>query len=121
MSEENVWTIDELVSLTTDVQTANINYRGKDLNFQFCELEEQEEPKLKWLSEDASDDDRAVWAAEIGTERVKLMIDKANTLNPDGTTVTGESWKSLPATLRYQITAEILQVESDAEASVTTG
>jgi len=50
-----------------------------------------------------------------------LMIDKANTLNPDGTTVTGESWKSLPATLRYQITAEILQVENDSKANFTTG
>lgn len=121
MSDENVWTIDELVSLTTDVQTTTINYRGKDFTFQFCELEEQEEPKLKWLSDKASDDERAVWAAEVGIERILLMIDKANEHNPDGTTVSSETWKSLPATLRYMITTEILQVEDTAKENFITG
>jgi len=121
MSEENVWTIDELVSLTAEVQTTTVNYRGKNLDFQFCELEEQEEPKLRWLSTEASDDERAVWAAQIGTERILLMIDKANKKNPDGTTITSKSWKSLPATLRYQITSEILQVENDVKENFITG
>jgi len=121
MSEENVWTIEELVSLTKEVQTSTVNYRGKDFTFQFCELEEQEEPKLKFLPEDIPEDERAEWATEVGTERILLMIDKANKKNPDSATLTGESWKSLPATLRYLVTAEVLQVETSAKENFITG
>jgi|TARA_Y100000310_G_C20616654_1_gene781009 hypothetical protein len=121
MTEENVWSVKDLVSLTTDVQTETILYRGKDFTFQFCELEEQEEPKLKWLDENASEDRRAEWASKVGTERILLMIDKANEKNPKGATVSGKNWKTLPATLRYQVAAVILQVETQFKENFTIG
>tara|TARA_Y100000310_G_scaffold34314_1_gene32504 strand:- start:589 stop:954 length:366 start_codon:yes stop_codon:yes gene_type:complete len=121
MTEENVWSVDDLVSLTTEVQTTSINYRGKDFTFQFCELEEQEEPKLKWLREEATDEERAEWASQVGTERILLMIDKANKKNPEGATVSGKNWKTLPSTLRYQVAAEILQVETLLKENFTIG
>ena len=44
MTEDaNVWTIEELVELTDQVQTGKVTYRGKDFHFQFCELAEKEE------------------------------------------------------------------------------
>lgn len=121
MSEKNGWSIDELVSLTTEVQTSTVNYRGRDFTFQFCELEEKEEPKLKMLPDNVPDEERAKWATEVGTERILLMIEKANDKNPEGATVTSEKWSSLPATLRYLITAEILQVETNVKENFITG
>ena len=36
MTEDaNVWTIEELVDLTDQVQTGKVTYRGKDFHFQF--------------------------------------------------------------------------------------
>ena len=121
MTDKNVWSIDELVSLTSEVQTGEVDYRNKGFTFQFCELAEAEEPKLKWLGEDVSEEERAAWAAEVGTERILLMIDKANKKNPDGATVSGENWKSLPATLRYLLTSEILQVETQVKDDFISG
>tara|TARA_R110000824_G_scaffold175025_2_gene353311 strand:+ start:438 stop:803 length:366 start_codon:yes stop_codon:yes gene_type:complete len=121
MSEKNVWSIDELVSLTSDVQKTTILYRGKEFAFQFCELSETEEPKLKWLKEGSTEEERAAWAAEVGTERILLMIDKANEKNPDDATVSGENWKTLPATLRYQLTSNILQVETEFKEDFISG
>tara|TARA_Y100000310_G_scaffold34237_1_gene32378 strand:+ start:445 stop:810 length:366 start_codon:yes stop_codon:yes gene_type:complete len=121
MTKKNVWSVEELVSLTTEVQTQTISYRGKEFKFQFCELKEKEEPKLRWLPDDVSEDDRAAWATEIGIERILLMIDKANKKNPEGATITSENWNALPATLRYTITSEILQVETDIKGNFTIG
>ena len=46
---ENVWTIDELVALTDEIQTGKTEYNGKDFLFHYCELTEAEEPKLVML------------------------------------------------------------------------
>ena len=35
---EDVWTIEELVALTEDVQQGEVEYRGKKFEFQFCEF-----------------------------------------------------------------------------------
>ena len=41
-----VWTIEELVAMTETVQNAEIEYAGKVLPIQWCELTESEEPKM---------------------------------------------------------------------------
>ena len=46
MENKEMWTIDELTSLTTTVQSAEIEYQGKILPVQWCELTESEEPKI---------------------------------------------------------------------------
>ena len=109
MTEDaNVWTIEELVKLTDQVQTGKVTYRGKDFHFQFCELAEKEEPNLKAIPEDASDQEKQDWA-------------KANDKNPDGITLTSENWSSVPVTLRYQITSEILSYQQEITENFTTG
>lgn len=122
MSEEaNVWTIEELVELTDEVQTGSVNYRGKDFNFQYCELTEKEEPNLKALPKTATDQEQQDWATETGTERILAMIGKANTKNPEGVTITSDNWSDIPLTLRYLVTSEILAYQQEATENFTTG
>ena len=122
MTEDaNVWTIEELVKLTDQVQTGKVTYRGKDFHFQFCELAEKEEPNLKAIPETASDQEKQDWATEAGTERILAMINKANDKTPDGIPLTSENWSSVPVTLRYQITSEILSYQQEVTENFTTG
>ena len=122
MTEDaNVWTIEELVDLTDQVQTGKVTYRGKDFHFQFCELAEKEEPNLKALPETATEQEKQDWATEAGIERILAMIKKANDKNPDGITLTSENWSSVPVTLRYQITSEILSYQQEVTENFTTG
>ena len=122
MTEDaNVWTIEELVKLTDQVQTGKVTYRGNDFHFQFCELAEKEEPNLKAIPETASDQEKQDWATEAGTERILAMIKKANDKNPDGITLTDENWATVPVTLRYQITSEILSYQQEVTENFITG
>ena len=122
MTEDaNVWTIEELVELTDQVQTGKVTYRGKDFHFQFCELAEKEEPNLKAIPETASDQEKQDWATEAGTERILAMIKKANDKYPDGIPLTSENRASVPVTLRYQITSEILSYQQEVTENFTTG
>ena len=57
-NKESVWSIDELVSLTDDVQEDSIEYKGKKFTFQFCELVEAEEPKYTGIPESASEEEK---------------------------------------------------------------
>jgi hypothetical protein len=36
------------------------------------------------------------------------MIEKANTKNPEGATITRESWEKIPATIRWQLSNRVL-------------
>ena len=122
MSEKaNVWTIEELIESTEEVQKASVKYRGKDFNFQYCELTEKEEPNLKALPKTATDQEQQDWATETGTERILAMIQKANDKNPDEATITSDNWSDIPLTLRYQITSEILSYQQEATENFTTG
>ena len=53
MSE--IWTIEELKSLTTEVQSKEVEYRGKTLTIQWCELTEAEEPKMNLPDDEAGE------------------------------------------------------------------
>ena len=116
MPNEEIWTIDELVALTKEVQNGEIEYRGKKFLFQYCELTEAEEPKITMVDDNASADEKNDFYTKVGTERILSMIKKANDKNPKGITLTDELWKTLPATLRFTISAEILSIkEGNAE------
>ena len=43
------WSMDELIALTNEVQTEELEYKGKTVNIQWCELVESEEPKMSIL------------------------------------------------------------------------
>jgi hypothetical protein len=105
---ENVWNIDELIALTDEVQNGETEYNGKNFDFQYCELTEGEEPKLKFPGSGASEEDQNEAYKEIGQARILAMILKANKKNPEGTTVTEENWPKLPSTVRWGISNYIL-------------
>ena len=111
---ENVWTIDELVALTDKVQTGETEYSGKTFSFQYCELTEAEEPKLKLPTQGASEDDMNEAYKEIGQQRILAMILKANEKNSDGASITKENWPLLPSTVRWGVSNYILGSSDDA-------
>jgi len=117
---DNVWTIDELVALTDKVQEKEIDFRGKKFSFHFCELVEKEEPKFTMKEKFGSESEKMEYYAEIGGQRVLRMIEKANEKNPDGALIGKESWGLLPTTLRYQISNEVMGVESEVKDSFST-
>ena len=62
---QEMWTMDDLVSLTDEVQTGEIEFREKVLKFQFCELVEKEEPKFKPLNDSASEEEKITYYSAI--------------------------------------------------------
>lgn len=117
MTEKKIWSMDELVALTDEVQKEQVEFRGKVVEFQFCELTEKEEPKFTGLSEELPEEEKMAMYQEIGSNRVMKMLQKANEKAPEGPVITEEQWALLPTTLRYNITNKILGVEDDAKAN----
>jgi len=111
---ENVWTIDELVALTDKVQNGETEYNGKSFPFQYCELTEAEEPKLKLPSAGATEEETNEAYKEIGQGRILAMILKANGKNPDGASITEENWSLIPSTVRWGVSNFILGSADDA-------
>ena len=116
--EKEYWTLDELVALTETVQEAEVEHAGKYIKFQWCELVESEEPKSMIADESLSEDEQTAHYQKMATIRCLAMINKANTMNPDGITVDEESWGKLPTTLKWNISGKILQGQSE---NFTTG
>jgi hypothetical protein len=108
------WTMDDLVALTDEVQIGEVEFRGKVVKYQFCELVEKEEPKFRALSDRASEDEKMAHYTEIGSKRILAMLEKANEKNPDGPQITKEHWGLLPTTLRYQISNDIMGIEQES-------
>ncbi len=117
--EKEVWSMEELVALTDEVQQEIIEYRGKEVKFQFCELTESEEPKFTNLGPDSSEDEKMAMYQELGSQRCVKMILKANEKNPEGITITEEHWVGLPTTLRYGIANKIMGVEGAVKENFT--
>ena len=117
--EEEVWSMDDLIALTDEVQEEELEYRGKLVKFQFCELTEAEEPKFKNLGPNTSEDDKMAMYQELGSQRCLKMIEKANEKNPEGPCLTKEHWLGLPTTLRYQIANKIMGGEGAVKENFT--
>ena len=115
MTEKKIWSMDELVALTDEVQTSEVEYRNKLVQFQFCELTEKEEPKFTGVSDDMPEEEKMAIYQEIGSNRVVKMLEKANEKNPEGPVITAEQWVLLPTTLRYAISNSILGVEEETK------
>ena len=111
--------MDELVALTDEVQNGEVEFRGKTVTFQFCELAEKEEPKMKMPRDNMSEQEKMDTYQKIGSQRVKAMLEKANKKNPDGPVLDVEKWNKLPTTLRYSISNVILGVEETAKENFT--
>ena len=111
MTEKKIWTMDELVALTDEVQEEEVEFRDGMVNFHFCELTEKEEPKFTGVSEDLPEQEKMEMFQELGAKRVLKMILKDNEKNPEGPVIDEKQWSLLPTTLRYAISNKILGVE----------
>jgi len=109
-----MWSMDDLIALTDEVQQAETNFRGKTVKYQFCELVEKEEPKFKPVADTASEEEKMAMYTELGGKRILSMLEKANEKKPDGPCITKDHWGLLPTTLRYQISNEIMGVEQES-------
>ena len=60
MTEEKMesWSMEDLIALTDEVQTAELDYKGKVVNIQWCELIESEEPSMGLPSEGSSEEEK---------------------------------------------------------------
>jgi hypothetical protein len=121
MTNDSVWTIEELVALTDEIQTVEMEFRGRPFRIQFCELVEGEEPKLLPLDASASEEEQSDWYQRVGSERILKMIGKAVEKNPDAVDITAEQYGALPATLRYQIISKVLNLEATVKEDFQTG
>jgi len=115
MTEKKIWSMDELVALTDEVQVDEVVFRTGVVEFQYCELTEAEEPKISLMPDDAPEEDKMGVYQEIGATRVYKMLEKANSKNPDGPVITKEQWKLLPTTLRYSISNKILGAQEELQ------
>ena len=109
------------MSLTDEIQNEEVEFRGKTLSIQFCELTEEEEPKVMFKDDFESEEEKMDWYQELGTSRVLAMIKKANDKDSNGITITEEAWSKLPTTLRYQISNVILGMENKVKENFTMG
>ena len=119
--EKDTWTIESLIALTDEVQNEDIDFRGKTLSVQFCELTEEEEPTRAFRDDFDTEEDRLSHYQELGTNRVLKMLEKANEKNPEGATLNEETWSKLPTTLRYQIANKIMGINAEVKENFTMG
>jgi len=117
MEEKKIWSMDDLVALTDEVQIDEVVFRGGVVEFQYCELTEKEEPKLPAVNDSLPEDEKMGMYQELGSKRVMKMISKANEKNPDGPIISEEQWAHIPTTLRYSISNKILGAEELAQAN----
>ena len=107
-----VWSIEELIAMTDTVQSTDIEWQGKILKLQYCELTEEEEPKMLLPDDDLPSEEQNDYYREIASERVMRMMKKGNDKNPDGITITEDNWGKMPTTLRWAISSYVLVTAS---------
>ena len=117
--EMEVWSIEDLIAMTDTVQQGTVEYRKKVLKFQYCELVEAEEPKIKSLKDNAKDADKQDYYQKLGNERICKMIEKANKKQPESASLYKESWMLLPTTLKFKISNHIMGIESEGTENFT--
>ena len=105
------WSLEELKALTTEVASESIEYRGKEVKIQWCELTEAEEPKMDVPDESATEEEKNAMYQAIGTAKVKAMINKADNMSEEKCGL-ASVWEDLPTTLRYQLTAKVLGAQT---------
>lgn len=115
MTEKKVemWSMDDLIALTDEVQSEDLDYKGKSMTIQWCELVESEEPKMMIPDEDQSEEDKNAYYSELANKKILRMIEKANGKNPDGVFINKEMWGKLPTSLKYRVSAKVMGTESE--------
>ena len=106
--EKTYWTMEDIVSITETVQEAELEYNGKYLKLQWCELTEAEEPKLVIPSDDIPEEEKTKLYIEMAADRTKKAISKADKKNPEGAQLDINEWEKIPTTLRFAIQNKVL-------------
>tara|TARA_R110002167_G_scaffold365779_1_gene591410 strand:+ start:1063 stop:1419 length:357 start_codon:yes stop_codon:yes gene_type:complete len=107
------WSMEDLIALTDEVQSEDMNYKGKTVKIQWCELVEAEEPKMAIPSEDTPEEEKNEYYTKLASEKVMKMIEKANEKNPDGAFLSPDVWEKLPTTLKYKISSKIMGTDAE--------
>jgi hypothetical protein len=107
------WSMDDLLALTDEIQSVDLEYKGKTLLIQWCELVESEEPKMRIPADDTPEDEKNDYYSELAAEKIQRMIEKANEKNPEGSFLTTEVWSKLPTSLKYKVSAKVMGTDTD--------
>ena len=107
------WSMEDLISLTDEIQTEDMEYKGKTVHIQWCELVESEEPKMKIPSDDTPEDEKNEYYTQLAGEKIQKMIEKANGKNPEGAFLTADVWSKLPTTLKYKVSAKVMGTDTE--------
>ena len=107
------WSMEDLIALTDVIQAEELEYKGKVIQVQWCELVESEEPKMAIPSDDTPEEEKNEYYTQLAGEKIQKMIEKANEKNPEGTFLTADVWAKLPTTLKYKVSAKVMGTESD--------
>lgn len=115
MTEKKVemWSMDDLIALTDEVQSEELEYKGKSVTIQWCELVESEEPKMIIPEDDQPEDEKNAYYSELANKKILKMIEKANEKNPDGASIDSDVWSKLPTSLKYKVSAKVMGTESE--------
>ena len=104
------WSMEDLIALTDAVQSEDLEYKGKTVSIQWCELVESEEPKFD-LDESLDEATKNQKYMELGKERCLAMLNKAAAKSADGPTITKELWEQLPSTSKYKMQNTMMGVD----------
>ena len=107
------WSMEDLISLTDEVQLEDLEYKGKVVKVQWCELVEAEEPKMSIPADDTPEDEKNEYYTQVASEKIQKMIEKANGKNPEGAFLTADVWSKLPTTLKYKVSAKVMGTDID--------
>ena len=112
-SKVEMWSMDDLIALTDEIQSEELEYKGKSVKIQWCELVESEEPKMVIPDEGKSEEEKNAYYTELANKKILKMIEKANEKNPDGTFIDSEVWSKIPTSLKYRISAKVMGTETE--------
>ena len=113
-SKVEMWSMDDLIALTDEVQSEELEYKGKSVMIQWCELVESEEPKMVMPDDSESEEEKNAYYSELANKKILKMIEKANVKNPDGASIDNDVWAKLPTSLKYRISAKVMGTESES-------
>ena len=108
-----MWSMDDLIALTDEIQSEDLDYKGKSITVQWCELVESEEPKMLIPDDSQTEEEKNSYYSELANKKILKMIVKANEKNPDGSSITEEVWSKLPTSLKYKVSAKVMGTETD--------
>ena len=112
-SKVEMWSMDDLIALTDEIQSEELEYKGKSVTIQWCELVESEEHKMVIPDEGESEEQKNAYYTELANKKILKMIEKANEKNPDGTFIDSEVWSKIPTSLKYRISAKVMGTETE--------